>query len=212
MAELELGDVVGGYRILGILGGGALATVYHAVSTSGHHVALRVPHEELRRDHSLSDRLLEGARRTAAVKHPNVVQVIEASTDAGQPYIVMERVTGPSMAEVLMNRGALDADNAARLVIELAKGVAAAHRAGVTHGMLTPSNVVFGEGGGAAVPKLEGFGDPVLPELSSGYADLYLGRIEFLAPERLAGGGPSVSGDVYGLGSLLHAGVTGYPP
>src|SRR5207253_3042581 len=125
---------VPGYEILRELGRGGMGVVYEARQVKLNRVvALKMVLGEGRADSPGLIRFLAEAEAVAAVKHPNVVQVYDLGHEDGRPYYAMEYVDGGSLAERLKAGGRLAARDAAGLVAQTARGVAAAHDQGIVH-------------------------------------------------------------------------------
>ncbi len=153
-------------------------------------------------------RFLMEARTAARIQHPNVVAVYRVGELEGRPYIVSELVRGSSLAEVppMPWSAALD------LAIELARGLAAAHRRGVVHSDIKPGNAMVTEDG---VAKLVDFGLARVVQEGAGTDDTapsLVGTPDYMAPEVWAGRAPSRRSDVYSFGALLFELVAGTPP
>jgi hypothetical protein len=148
------------------------------------------------------------ARHAAAVLHPGVAQVYDYGED-GRPYLVMELVDGPSLAEVLAG-GPLPAARAMDVVAQAAAALAAAHAAGLVHRDIKPANLLLGPGG---VVKVTDFGIAY----AAGSAPLtrtgtLVGTPAHLAPERAAGEPATAASDLYSLGIVGYECLTGAPP
>lgn len=153
------------------------------------------------------DHLAEG-RMMARVRHPNVVAVYGAEEHAGRVGIWMELVRGESLADRVRDRGPLGPKEAAIIGVELCRALAAVHGASVVHGDVKAQNVLREEGGRIV---LADFGAGRF-RLADSVQDTISGTPLYLAPEILAGGAPSVSGDLYATGVLLYHLVTGAFP
>jgi eukaryotic-like serine/threonine-protein kinase len=158
------------------------------------------------------ERFIREARSAARLHHPNVVTVFDTGEEDGQPYLVMELVRGHSLQDLLDDRGQLEVDEAVGITIGVLEGLAAAHRSGMVHRDVKPANVLLPDEGGV---KLSDFGiakalDEAGAELTA--AGSLMGTPTYLAPELVGGQPPSPSSDVYSVGCLLYAQLTGRPP
>jgi len=205
----------GRYELLDELGRGGMGTVWRARDPQGGRlVALKliaVPHAA---DPDVLERFRIEARATARLKHPHVVAVIDGGFEGPYPYLALELVEGESLAARLGRQGPLPERQAARLVAKVARGVAAAHAVGVLHRDLKPENVLVDREG---EPRLTDFG--LARELWRGERGLtvtgeVLGTPATMAPEQAMGDPRAIgpAADVYGLGALLYAALTGRPP
>ena len=161
------------------------------------------------------ERFWNEARAAAGLNHPGIVPVVEAGDHDGQPYYSMEFVEGGSLAARVKEGGPLAPAEAARLLRQVAEAVQAAHEQGIIHRDIKPANVLLADtrDGGAAA-RLTDFGLARTREGGGSVTGEKLGTPSYMAPEQARGdlkqiGPPS---DVYGLGAVLYALLTGRPP
>jgi len=201
----------GRYRVTGTLGAGAMGEVYAAIDdVLGREVAvktLRGHHSELAA-RVLDERFRLEARAIAALHHPGVVQVFDIDLSADPPYLVMERVAGPSLRERLA-AGALGLDELRAMGIQVARALAAAHAAGILHRDVKPANILAA---GAGSWKLADFGVAHVPDSSLTLTGQFVGSPAYAPPEALVRGQSSAAGDVYGLGATLYEAAAGRWP
>ena len=201
----------GRYRVTKTLGSGAMGEVYAAVDdVLGREVAIKT----LRASSGLSARLTDErfrneARAIAQFSHPGVVQVFDIDLSANPPYLVMERVAGPSLEDRLKKSGPVSPEQLVALGIQIARALAAAHAAGVVHRDVKPSNVL---GAGEGVWKLADFGVAHVPDSSLTITGQFVGSPAYAAPEALVKGISAPPGDVYGLGATLYEAAAGKWP
>jgi tetratricopeptide (TPR) repeat protein len=219
--DLAVGDVVDGkYRIVGTLGAGGMGTVYAARRLAlGDVVAIKtvlpgLDNQETRR------RFLREAQAAASIRHPNVIQVFDfasgTSSREGPPYLVMELVEGPTLAEELRSKGPLAIARGLRVFGELCAAVEAGHRRGVVHRDLKPGNVMLAQHDAGEAVKVLDFGIAKL-ETPGGDAPItqdgaVLGTFQYLAPEQLRGDPANAESDVWALGVILYEALTGKLP
>ncbi|HEU0035136.1 MAG TPA: protein kinase [Kofleriaceae bacterium] len=201
----------GRYRVTGTLGAGGMGEVYAAIDdVLGREVAVKT----LRGKQSglaarmLDDRFRQEARAIAALAHPGVVQVFDIDLKADPPYIVMERVVGPSMKERLA-KGRLSTSEIRALGIQIARALAAAHASGIVHRDVKPANILIA---GDSMWKLADFGVAHVPESSITMTGQFVGSPAYAPPEALVRGQTSPAGDVYGLGATLYEAAAGRWP
>jgi len=204
---------VPGYEILAVLGRGGMGVVYQARQVALKRlVALKMILAAGHASASDRARFRVEAEAVARLQHPNVVQVHEVGEADGQPYCALELLTGGSLKEKLAG-SPLAPQAAAGLVELLARGMNAAHAAGVVHRDLKPANVLFAADG---TPKVTDFGlakrlDDDSLQTRTGAV---MGTPSYMAPEqaegRAAEAGPLA--DVYALGAILYECLTGRPP
>ena len=150
----------------------------------------------------------------AQVRHPSVLAVLDQSTDAGKPYVVMELMQG-SLRDRLEKAGGkgLPVSQAIRILLQLSYGLRAAHATGLTHHNLKPENVLFDAFGNA---KLGDFGlaRVIEVEQGKGLPQVFVGTgsLSYLAPELIVKKDAGPAADVYGLGILLYEMLTGGVP
>jgi eukaryotic-like serine/threonine-protein kinase len=201
----------GRYRVTATLGTGAMGEVYAAVDdVLGRDVAvktLRGPRSELAA-RILDERFRLEARAIAALHHPGVVQVFDIDLSADPPYLVMERVAGPSLKERLAG-GPLSPDELRPLGIQIARALATAHVTGIVHRDVKPANLLAA---GAGVWKLADFGVAHVPDSALTFTGQFVGSPAYAPPEALVRGESSPAGDVYGLGATLYEAAAGRWP
>jgi WD40 repeat protein len=221
----------GGYEILGELGRGGMGVVYRARQVGLNRVvALKMILAGGHAGEQELVRFLAEAEAVAALQHPNIVQLFEYGRHDGLPYFTLEFVPGGSLAEKLRPSGCatpLPADQAARLVGQLAEGVQYAHGKGIVHRDLKPANVLLAEDG---TPKITDFGlakrlegepgregeAPAELRATGGLtaSGAVMGTPSYMAPEQAGGDRTRVgaAADVYALGAILYECLTGRPP
>jgi len=216
MAERTLGR----YRITGELGRGGMGVVYRATDARlGREVALKVLTAGPGRDPEMDARLRREAKAAAALTHPAICVIYEIDEAEGATFIAMELVRGRPLAALV--RPGLEAARALETAIEVAEGLAEAHRRGIVHRDLKPSNVMITESGHAKIIDfgLAKFWKPLDP-LESG-ADTpargqtdpgrILGTAAYMSPEQVRGAPVDPRSDVFAFGALLYEMLSGAP-
>jgi eukaryotic-like serine/threonine-protein kinase len=203
--------VAGRYELERPLGHGAMAVVDLARDVElDRRVALKRLAENLARDDELRARFLREARLAARLAHPNVVHVYDVGEDDGRPFMAMEYVDGETLAELVARGGPLPPDEAAELGIQICRGLAAVHAAGLVHRDVKPQNLLLRRDG---VLKLGDFGIAFgLEGTRLTMAGTVLGTAAYLAPEQARGEEVTAATDVYGVGAVLYELLTGRPP
>jgi two-component system LytT family response regulator len=216
MAERTLGR----YRITGELGRGGMGVVYRATDARlGREVALKVLTAGPGSDPEMDARLRREAKAAAALTHPAICVIYEIDEADGATFIAMELVRGRPLA-ALVHPG-LEAARALETAIEVAEGLAEAHRRGIVHRDLKPSNVMITDSGHAKIIDfgLAKFWKPLDP-LESG-ADTpargqtdpgrILGTAAYMSPEQVRGAPVDPRSDVFAFGALLYEMLSGAP-
>ena len=214
MPELNPGELLGGCRVEGVIARGGMGVVYRAVQLDLQRpVALKVITAERAGDPEFRERFTRESRMAAAIDHPNVVPVYAAGEENGALYIVMRYVPGRDLHALIKADGPLPAPRAAAIVAQVAAALDVAHAAGLVHRDVKPANVLLAAGSGDHA-YLSDFGlmrtlDPLEPLTDSGS---WIGTVDFASPEQLAGDRVDARSDVYSLGCVLYAALTGVPP
>jgi serine/threonine protein kinase len=158
----------------------------------------------------LRERTMREARTAARLDHPCAVRVFDVCEDDEQPFIVMERLVGRTLSDIVKHDGPVSPARAAEMGLCLLDALTAAHTAGIVHRDVKPGNVVVGEDGRVTLTDFgiaSTAGDPSIT--STG---LLLGSPAYIAPERARGGRPEPSSDYWSLGATLYTAVEGRPP
>ena len=204
---------VGKYKLAGQVGEGRMSRVYEAVHpTLDRPVAIKMLSHELVYQPHFADRFRNEARLVAGLRHPNIVQVYDTEEAYATFFIVMERLPGATLQQVLEERTRLPADMTRRILAQLASALHAAHLRGIVHRDVKPSNVMVGPEGGV---KLMDFGLAYTPEEATEEGEqqtVGLGTPAYMPPEQIEGGAIDARSDVYALGMLAYEMLTGEPP
>ncbi|GMV17780.1 MAG: hypothetical protein AMXMBFR56_60040 [Polyangiaceae bacterium] len=205
--------LAGKYALGRVLGAGGAGIVFEAENLLvGRRVAVKVLRAELAADPEQRSAFLAEARATARVDHPGVVEVLDLGLDrGGAPFIVMELLEGETLRDIVAARGPVPAPYACELLAQILAAVAAAHRAGIIHCDLKPSNVLVTH----PAPDR-----PLVKVLDFGIAEglvehQWLGRTGtplYRAPEQAQGIPPDQRTDVYSAAAILYELLSGTPP
>lgn len=210
---LNVGSVIGHFRIEQSVGHGSFAVVYKARDTVlDRIVALKILRPNRRVD---ANAFLREARAAAALNHPNVCTVFSADDGEGVPIIAMEFVEGQALSAFL-NGSPIPMERVARIGHEIANGMSAAHSSGVVHGDLKPANVLLSDNG---LVKITDFGlsRRILPTPSGEEtvdwnptsAGAISGTPSYMSPEQSRGEAITPASDVFALGLILYEMLTG---
>lgn len=208
--------LAGRYRLGAVLGRGGMGTVWRAEDeTLGRIVAVKelrfpsnIDEEEKRR---LITRTLREAKAIARIRNNSAVTVFDVVDEDDRPWIVMELVEGKSLAEVIREDGLLEPKRAAEVGLAVLDVLRSAHREGILHRDVKPSNVLLETETERVVLTDFGIaqveGDPSIT--STG---MLVGAPSYISPERARGHKPGPAADLWSLGGLLYAAVEGVPP
>ncbi|MFD9407107.1 protein kinase [Streptomyces sp. NPDC059989] len=216
-----VGKVLGGrYRVTSVVGRGGMGVVARAVDELlAREVAVKVLRAYTDASESeladLRNRMEREAQAAARIRHSGVVTVHDVTQERGLPVIVMELVDGPSLDDVVAQRGALDPYEAAAIGAKLMDALDAAHRAGVLHRDVKPGNVLLERGGRVVltdfgIATMEASGDEAMAKLTR--SGELVGSLDYLPPERAQGREPGPASDIWSLGMTLYAAVEGVSP
>jgi predicted Ser/Thr protein kinase len=206
-----IGDVLDHYRVLELVGRGAMGVVYKALDLNlDRPVAIKVMSAESRNDPDFVERFRQEARLQAALNHPNVALLFDYFVHDGAPVAVMEFIDGESLEQLIRRRGAIPAHESIPLFKQALRGVAAAHRAGIIHRDLKAANLMITRDD---VVKVMDFGI-AKRQGSTGAtkASTSIGSPLYMAPEQILGRAVDCRTDVYALGVTLYQLLSGQPP
>ncbi|MFO0682282.1 MAG: serine/threonine-protein kinase [Sandaracinus sp.] len=210
--------MAGKYRLESILATGGMATVFAGVHAwTEREVAVKILNYEHAREPEVVRRFLQEARAAAQLKHPNVVDVLDMGEDTdGTVYLVLERLHGETL-KARIRRGPLSLREVAASILPVMRAVASAHQKGVVHRDIKPDNIFLATTEpGVIVPKLLDFGIAKVSaatDSGSTRTGLMVGTPSYMAPEQVRGErdvGPRA--DVWSMGVVLHAAITGRVP
>ena len=210
---LPPGTKIGPYEIKGLLGAGGMGEVYLAWDPRlGREVALKRMTGPGAEDPEWRTRFMSEARAVAGLRHPGIVAVHDILWEESAPYIVMERLEGETLRE-LLHRGAIPGDMARTMWLKIVRALAAAHGQGLIHRDLKPENIFITWEGGVKIldfglakrlNTLEG--DVTAIATSTG---VILGTLTYLSPEQARGEAATRRSDVHALGLILLEMLTG---
>jgi serine/threonine-protein kinase len=202
------------YRLVRRLGHGPLGAVYLAAElATGRSVAVKILVSELQCDDDVLKQCLWDARFATASRPSHIVRVYEVDrTDDGRVFIAMEYLEGETLSDLIQREGALELGRALTLASQIARGVAAASRAGVSHRDLKPQNVMVMSPDERV--KVTDFGVAWLRRgaHSGTLTRLGEGATKYMAPEQWVGADADDRTDVYGIGAVLYAMLAGPAP
>jgi hypothetical protein len=213
--DLVLDSTFAGCRIEAVAGRGGMGVVYRATQLGlDRAVALKLVAPERAADANFRARFERESRVAAAIEHPNVIPVYGAGEEDGRLYLLMRWVPGMDLQALIRRSGRLGHVHAACIVAQVAAGLDAAHAVGLVHRDVKPANVLLGGQDGSGHVYLSDFGLTLDPSADTRVTDSgeWFGTVGFMAPEQFEGDRPDARTDVYALGCVLNAALTGEPP
>ncbi|TQK52416.1 serine/threonine protein kinase [Streptomyces sp. SLBN-118] len=207
--------LAGRYRLSETIGSGGMGKVWRAHDEVLHRV-VAVKELTAGRYVSEADRIVlhartqKEARAAARISHPGVVTVHDVLEHDARPWIVMQYVDGPSLADAAKESGRIPAAEGARIGLHVLRALGAAHAAGVLHRDVKPANVLLSRDGRVlitdfGIAAIEG--DSTITRTGE-----IVGSIDYLAPERVRGADPGPASDLWSLGATLYTAVEGESP
>ncbi len=214
------GNILDGkYQIRGRLGGGGMGEVYLARRTYlGDEVAVKVIRPAGPDPAVWRERFLRESRACAQLRHPHIVTILDFNVDSdGQPYLVMEYLNGPSLAEELRVRGKFDLGTVQHLLASVGSALHLAHTSAIVHRDLKPQNIVSHRyESGEVVHKVIDFGLVTLHaeshEARLTQAHEFIGTVAYAAPEQFSGAEPDARADQYSLAVIVYELLAGVRP
>jgi serine/threonine-protein kinase len=213
----RLGQIVGNYRLVRILGEGGVGTVYEAVHTQlGRKMAIKLLHKDVVSRETVT-RFFNEARAVNEIRHPNIIDVEDfVITPAGEHYMLMELLEGEDLRTVITREKQLDPARVAAIGEQVASALGAVHRVGIIHRDLKPDNIFLMMKDGREVAKLLDFGIAKFQNEQQGVtrAGMTMGTPHYMAPEQIITGRENDLGngsDIYALGMVLYEALTGAP-
>ena len=211
-----IGGSIGKYEIRSQLGSGGMGAVYLAFDTLiEREVAIKVLSQDVASSKTALQRFLQEARSIGRLNHPNVVSIYDIDIWNGQHYIVMELLSGGSLAELVDIHGPADWRVACRLIAQAASGLAAAHAAGMVHRDIKPENLMQTKDG---LVKVVDFGLSKLVDAANDTRTAVtkqgqiLGTPQYMSPEQFESTEVDLRTDIYSLGASLFRLLTGRFP
>jgi formylglycine-generating enzyme required for sulfatase activity/serine/threonine protein kinase len=203
---------LGPYEVQKILGKGGFGLVLKGFDERLHRVvAIKVLSPAYAANGSARKRFIREARAAAAVKNEHVVGIHDVQEDAQPPYLVMEYIDGISLQDKIDKHGAFDIKQILRIGMQIAEGLAAAHKQGLVHRDIKPANILL-ENGVERV-KITDFGlARAVDDASVTQSGTVAGTPMYMSPEQAEGLPVDHRSDLFSLGTVLYAMCTGHPP
>jgi len=211
----EPGELIGPYRVGQRLGMGGMGIVFEALDTHlNRQVALKIISPHLADDATFRARFTHEAQAQASLDSPNVVHVYAHGEVDGRLYIATQLVPDGDLGQMIQRNGAPSLGIAVEVIAQIASGLADAHAAGLVHRDIKPANVLLRIGTDSVRAYLADFGIARQVDADHGLtiAGSTIGTPTYMAPELHTGARPGPASDVYSLGCLLWAAVSGHAP
>lgn len=211
--HLAAGTIIGDrYSIVKLIGQGGMALVYLANDQQGGgSVAVKVMKSDLSHDQEFIKRFDTEARAASSLDHPNIVKVLDYGQDGDLRYIVQELVEGPTLKDLIQERGALPWATAVPLAIQIGLALEHAHKRGVVHRDIKPHNILITRDMAAKVTDF-GIARAVNANTITLTSGMTLGSVHYFSPEQARGSIVSEKSDIYSLGIMLYEMITGQVP
>jgi eukaryotic-like serine/threonine-protein kinase len=217
-----IGQQIGSYLIVSVLGMGGMGVVYQARDTRlKRNVAIKVLPPDRVSDSERKRRFIQEARAASALNHPNIITIHDIGSENGLDFIVMEHVSGKTLDQWIPRKG-MKLNEALKIAIRMADALAKAHAAGIIHRDLKPTNVMVSDDG---LVKLLDFGLAKLTEVGSAEAEtqgahassvplqteegMIIGTLSYMSPEQAEGKKVDARSDIFSFGAVLYEMVTG---
>jgi eukaryotic-like serine/threonine-protein kinase len=214
--ESLIGQQLGSYQILSLLGAGGMGVVYKARDTRlNRSVAIKVLPADRMSDPERKRRFIQEARAASALNHPNIITLHDIGSESGTDFIVMEYAAGKTLDRLIPRKG-MRLNEALKLAIQMADALAKAHSAGIIHRDLKPTNVMVTDDGRV---KVLDFGLAKLTEVETAEGEtrtesltedgMIVGTVSYMSPEQAEGKKVDARSDIFSFGAALYEMVTG---
>src|SRR5262245_37100036 len=213
-----IGQQLGSYQILSLLGAGGMGVVYKGRDTRlNRSVAIKVLPRDKMSDPERKRRFVQEAKAASALNHPNIITIHDIGGESGVDFIVMEYVAGKTLDQRIPRKG-MRLNEALTLAVQMADALAKAHSAGIIHRDLKPTNVMVTDQG---FVKVLDFGLAKLTEVSESGEDgtrtlqsqteegMIIGTLSYMSPEQAEGKRLDARSDIFSFGSVLYEMFTG---
>jgi YVTN family beta-propeller protein len=214
----RIGTELAGYRIESLIGRGGMSVVYLAEQTfPKRKVALKVLSTDLAQDPKFRERFVRESNTAASIEHPNIIPIYGAGDSDGLLYIAMRYIRGADLKGLIHSEGRLSPERTMSIMSQVASALDAAHAEGLVHRDVKPSNILLGPRpveGSSDHAYLSDFGltKRVLSDSGITGTGVFVGTLDYAAPEQFEGKQLDKRTDVYSLGCVLYECLTGELP
>src|SRR6476620_7742584 len=222
--SLQIGQQLGSYQIMSLIGKGGMGEVYRAKDTKlKRDVAIKILPEEFSRDTDRVSRFQREAESLAALNHQNIAAIYDLQQSDATRFLILEFVEGDTLADILKKRGALPVDEALQIAKQICEALEAAHEKGSIHRDLKPANVKITPDGKVKVldfglakafeteaSKANLSQSPTL-SMAATNAGVILGTAAYMSPEQAKGRTVDKRTDIFAFGCVLYEMLTGHP-
>ncbi|MDP6357801.1 MAG: protein kinase, partial [Planctomycetota bacterium] len=211
---LQPGQMFRQYRVEAKIGQGGMGVVYKGLDLNLQRTAaLKIlPPAFAEQNAEARERFIREARAAAQLIHQNIVTVFEAGDEAGQFYIAMEFISGPSVSSLMKKKGKLDTKVALKIIKDATSGLEFAHRMNLVHRDIKPDNILLHPNGMAKVADFGLAKSTNQDNTNLTGTGLIVGTPHYMAPEQCEGDETDRRADIYSLGVTLYAMILGVPP
>jgi hypothetical protein len=212
LAESTYPPSIGGYRLVRRIGRGGMGTVHEAREIStGRHVAVKLISRHFSGSLESVNRFRQEGRLASLITHPRCVFVLAADEEAGQPYIVMELMSGSTLQELIEGQGPLPVEQAVTRILDVIEGLEEAHRLGVIHRDVKPSNCFIEQDGRIKIGDF-GLSKSLAQDSRLTRTGSFLGTPLYASPEQVRAEAVDEKTDVYSVAATLYFLLTGRAP
>ena len=193
---------IGKYIIIKRLGRGGMGYVYHAYDPLiKRDVAIKIIHPDMAEDHMLIERFKREAQSAGGLRHPNIVTIYDLGEDNDRPYIAMEFLEGTDLEQLIRNKADILLEKKLDVIIQVCDGLDYAHKHGIVHRDITPSNIRILDNG---LVKIMDFGIAKITSQQITQTGTLMGKPHYMAPEQVRGEGIDGRTDIFALGVCLY--------
>jgi hypothetical protein len=202
---------IGGYRLLRPLGSGGMGAVYEAEEASGRRVALKLIGAEYGESPDAVQRFRREGVLASTIDHPRCVFVLAADQEAGRPYLAMELMPGETLEDLVEREGRLPPEQAVAKILDVIDGLEEAHRCGILHRDVKPSNCFLEPDGRVKIGDF-GLSKSLAADAKLTHSGLFVGTPLYASPEAIRRDPVDAQSDLYSVAATLYYLLTGRAP